>query len=201
MKLFFLQHDKKTLRPADDFVIAKKTSQFVSGFTLVEALVATSILAVSITALLNIVGQNVFVSNYVKNKTTAISLAQEGIELTRNIQDSALLVQDFSSFNQFLGENFQPCIFGSGVCVIDPLDLQIQACSGEQCPPLKVSSNGYFNYDIEDTSNSFNEVFTRTFIIQPTGPSSGRVTVRVSWQQGQAERSVEYETDLFPWIN
>lgn len=184
----------------NNFVATKKTSHALSGFTLVEALVATSILAVSVTALLNIVGQNVFVSNYVKNKATAISLAQEGVELVRNIQDSALLVQEFSSFNQFLGDNFQPCIFGSGTCVIDPRDLEITSCSNE-CPPLLVSQNGYFNYDLADNSNSFNEVFTRTFFIQPTGPSSGRVRVRVTWLQGQTERSVEYETELFPWIN
>lgn len=173
----------------------------MSGFTLVEALVATSILAVVVTALLNVVGQNIFLSNYVKNKVTAISLAQEGVELVRNIQDSALLEQEFMTFEVFAGTVFLPCVFGDGACRIDPLDLQIQSCPGQECPPLLVSPNGYFNYSLGDADNTFNEMFTRTIFIEPTSSLSGRVTVRVDWMQGQSERSVEYETDLFLWIN
>lgn len=178
-------------------VSKKARLQGTRGFTLVEALVATSILAVAVTALLNIVAQNVFVSNYVKNKATAISLAQEGVELVRNIQDATLLTTD--SPEQFIQNAFGDCTVGSGLCTIDPLTLQISQCP-EECPPLRVSSNGYFNYVSGDTSNIFDEVFTRSIAVNQL-LDSGSVVVRVSWQQGQTERSVEYETYIFPWIN
>lgn len=178
---------------------AKKNTQ-TSGFTLVEALVATSILAVSITALVNVVAQNVFTSGFVKNKAVAMSLAQEGVELVRNIQDTALLNNSYATFELLAGTVFSPCTYGAGVCTIDPASLSIQSCSGQECPPLKISENGYFNYIFEDTTNSLNEKFTRSISIVQTGSDSGKVVVTVSWLQGSTQKEVVYETDLFLWI-
>lgn len=165
------------------------------GFTIVEALVAISILVISVTALLGVVSQNIFNSSYVKNKAVAISLAQEGIELVRNIQDSALLAEEYQSFEVFAGTLFQPCVFNEGMCTIDPLSLEIDSCPNGECPPLRISETGYFNYTFGEESN-----FTRSVEIIQTSGDSGRVTVRVAWEQGNAVREVVYEMELFLWI-
>lgn len=176
----------------------KKSKQ---GFTIVEALVAIFILVVSVTGLLGVVSQSIFNSSYIKNKAVAISLAQEGVELVRNIQDTALLNNEQSTaFPVFLGNTFGSCIFGTGLCTIDPTSLTINSCSDDGCPPLQISDTGYFNYSFGDDSNSHNGRFTRNIKILPTGSTSGKAEVSVEWEQGSTIRSVEYEIEIFPWI-
>lgn len=177
------------------------------GFTLIEALVAIFILSVSITSLLTVVTQSVFNSIYIKNKAVAISLAQEGVELVRNIQDSALLETEYPTFNAFIVDNLRDCspfsISGVSLCTIEPVSLNINSCanSGSDilalCSPLYLSEDGYFNYN----TNGELTPFTRSIKVVNTGTKSGLVTVDVSWMQGNFLRKVSYKMDLFLWIN
>ena len=177
-----------------------KVSSSQKGFTLIETLVAVFILALSITALLNVVGSSIFTSGYIKNKAIATGLAVEGVELVRNIQDSLLLAGGYgedSPINVILGDigGLQYCFSLSGTCFIDPLTLDVSACQDGECPNLRLSSNGYYNYtEGEETQ------FVRSIRINQTGPDSAHVVVRVGWLQGQTEREVLYETDIFLWI-
>ena len=167
------------------------------GFTIVEALVAIFILTTAITALLTVVTQSVFNSSYIKNKTSAMALAQEGVELVRNIQDSNLLQNEYQSFEVFAGTVFTPCIFNEGMCTIDPLSLEIESCPNQECPPLRQNDGGYITYLLTADETPF----TRYITIRPTGQRSGIVGVRVEWEQGAVTREVYYETDLFLWID
>jgi len=169
--------------------------EFKKGFTLIESLIAISILVVSVTALMGVVSQSIFTSGYIKNKAVALSLAQEGVELVRNIQDTALLAESFETFELLNGEVFSQCVYGTGVCTIDPTSLAMVSCPNQNCPPLKISENGYFNYFFGQDS-----AFTRFISILPTGVESGKVTVIVEWMQGNTVRNVTYEADMFLWI-
>jgi len=179
--------------------------KYKKGFTLIEALVAIFILTVSVTGLLGVVSQSVFNSNYTKNKAIAIGLAQEGVELVRNIQDTNLLqagdgqYTDFDAFNQSV---FSFCGATGGACTISSDDnLTITGCPivGQQpeCGNLYLSPDGHYSND--SIGNNITP-FTRSISIVPTGPNSGRATVTVSWDQGSLTRSVVYETELFMWI-
>ncbi len=167
------------------------------GFTLIEALVAASILAVTLTALMNVMAQNVFNASYTKNKTVAILLAQEGVELVRNIQDSVLLDTPFDvgNFGSYLigSSSLAPCLTDND-CYIDPLNLAVLPCGGE-CPNLRLSFDGFYNYEELGTET----IFRRVISLEPI-PQGVRVTVEVFWSQGQTEASVDYQMDLFPWI-
>lgn len=175
----------------------KNICNYKKGFTLIEALVAIFILTVSVTALLGVVSQSVFNSNYAKNKAIAVGLAQEGIELIRNIQDTKLLqnTDPNMSFVVFLGTHFQECVFNEGMCTIDPISLVIQSCPNQVCQPLLLSSSGYYNYSFGNPTS-----FTRSISVQPTSQNSGLAKVTVSWEQGGVTKSVVYETELFLWI-
>lgn len=167
------------------------------GFTIIESLVAIFILTVSVTALMTVVSQSIFNSNYIKNKTVAISIAQEGVELVRNIQDTALVNSSFSTFEVFAGTVFGPCILNEATCTIDAIDLDIASCPNQICPPILVSDDtGYFNYTFGEAS-----MFTRTISIKQTSTNSGIAVVTVTWMQGGVERNVSYTTELFLWIN
>ncbi len=179
------------------FKLKKTTysSEHKRGFTLIEALVAIFILSASITALMTVVSQSIFNSTYIKNKAVGISLAQEGVELVRNIQDSALLVSDYASFDDLGTDMFQACMFNDTTCTIDPLSLSVETCPGQECPPIRISDTGYFNYTFGEVSP-----FTRSIKMASTGPDSGYVKVTVSWMQGSIYREVIYGSDLFLWI-
>src|SRR3989344_3395808 len=57
------------------------------GFTLVESLVAIAVFTVGISAAIFVIQQSFTVGSRVKNKIIAAHLAQEGIEVIRNIRD------------------------------------------------------------------------------------------------------------------
>ena len=185
--------------------------KYKKGFTLIESLVAIFILTISVTALLGVVSQSVFNSSYAKNKVVAVSLAQEGIELVRNIQDTKLLQAtqgQYPDFETFIQMEFQPCSTTGGLCTIDPETLNISPCpsdgnNGPECSLLYLD-NGYYNYD---STNGTPTVFRRSISITSTpfsilnqDENSGRVVVTVSWIQGSVPREVSYDMELFMWI-
>src|SRR3989338_9028817 len=57
------------------------------GFTIVESLVAIAVFTVGISAAIFVIQQSFTVGSRVKNKIIAAYLAQEGIEVIRNIRD------------------------------------------------------------------------------------------------------------------
>lgn len=60
-----------------------------NGFSLIQVIVSIVILTVSLSATVSLVGTTIQQVTLNKNRITAIYLAQEGLELARNIRDSA----------------------------------------------------------------------------------------------------------------
>src|SRR3990170_1749725 len=72
------------------------------GFTLIETLVALVIFTTSITVLISVTGSGVANTNYAKNKFIASYLAQEGVEMVRNIRDNAWLDPAGGGWSKFI---------------------------------------------------------------------------------------------------
>lgn len=68
------------------------------GFTLVETLVAISILVLALTGPLAIIAQSLKASNFSRDEITAAYLAQEPIEFIRNMRDQNTLRSTNASF-------------------------------------------------------------------------------------------------------
>ena len=66
----------------------------VSGFTLVETLIAISIFSMTIVTMMSVLGSGISDTNYAKTKIEAEYLAQEGIEYVRNMRDNYVLYTD-----------------------------------------------------------------------------------------------------------
>lgn len=177
---------------------------YTKGFTIVEALVAISILVIVIS------GGFVAVSNSLRNATlskeqiTAFFLAQEGMEAVRYQRDSNGL-NSGSAWNEGLTTTGAPCL-APRVCYVDATTLPDPTfvfCGNDwgTCPVIENnSSNHLYNYSGDPTP------FRREVRITPlTGiphiddGNVLQVEVRVGWQHNNEDKEFVTSGLLYNW--
>lgn len=179
------------------------------GFTLVETLVAIAIFATSIVGLISVTARGVNDNVFVKNKLIASYLAQEGVELVRNMRDTSLLPENAVSWNVFLnntdhwiGNCYRTSPANTDACTIDGTETVLDAveCIDGVCPALGFdSATNSYTYNTIDSSN-----FTRTIYAQQAGnenPDEILVVSEVTWDQGENTHKVRYQANLLNWFN
>lgn len=169
-----------------------------TGFTLIETIVSLAIFSSSIVALISVTASGVADTNFAKNKLTASYLAQEGVEMVRNIRDSISL-SGGTPWLQFITTDLALCTSPNG-CMIDPKTLIRTACTTSLCSPLNYETDGFFG-----TTGSASP-FTRVIKVKDIGSfvtppqNEIKITSTVNWNQGSSPRSVTYSENLFDWI-
>jgi prepilin-type N-terminal cleavage/methylation domain-containing protein len=174
------------------------------GFTLIETLFAILIFSAALVSLLTISSKGISATNQVKNETTAYYLAQEGLEVVRNVRDSNFLQITGGSASVNWTDGFASttpgpdCVSAANGCYIvygnsTPPILDINTANSSQ---ISLAANGQFSNSGTDTG------FKR--IITITAPSGSRtdeymVTSTVTWQAKNISRSVELQTILKKW--
>ena len=175
------------------------------GFTLVETLVAISILTIVIVGPFQII-QGVLQSSYnARDQLIATSLAQEALEYVRQVRDSNFL---YNLNNGGAGRTWlygfdgtmssTNCgVDGSVVaCVVDPALLTITLCSGTDCSalPLKMSAKNVYTQSAGGTTP-----FTRSVQFIPISSHEMLVKVTVSWSNHGAQ-SVVLTENIQDWL-
>ncbi len=146
------------------------------GFTLMETLIATAIMLVSVAAIFALGGQTFQAAQQSEARFTAAFLAQEGIEIVRGVRD-----------NNWLEDVAWDKGLDAGTYIADYKDQTLSAYSNT---PLKKESNGFYQYDSgSDTS------FSRKIEISDKTTNSFLVTVTVSWGDSQ----VQVKDKLWNW--
>jgi len=163
---------------------------------LIETLVALAIFTTSITVLISVTGSGVANVNYAKNKFVASYLAQEGVEMVRNIRDNAWLTGGPTGWSTFLTSTTPgvlDCISATG-CTIEPTTLQVAACSAP-CPNLNYDTQGFYT-----AGSGTPTLFTRKIEIDDSlSADEIKVTSTVSWNQGAIPYSASYSESLLNW--
>jgi type II secretion system protein I len=172
--------------------------RYSKGFTLIETLVALVIFATSITALISVTGSGVANTNYAKNKFIASYLAQEGVEMVRNIRDNNWL------FGGRTWADFVDPTNGVGHCLtnceIDSKTLAVTSCADQKgCQLYYDYSNqgdGFYTY-----SGTTSSPFRRKIMVQNGIDSinQAKVTTEVSWTKGGATYTTTFSEYLFDW--
>jgi len=176
------------------FKLTPSISREARGFTLIETLVAISVLLVSLAGPLSIAAQALQSAYHARNQITAFYLAQEAMEYVRAVRD-----QNYLAGNPWLtkldGTGGGNCIDAS--CAVDFPNFTHEVCSGV-CPFVVIgASSDLFNLASGDPT-----IYRRTLEIDtlPGTDDEVSVTVRVEWRSNRLERSFEIHEQLFDWL-
>lgn len=154
------------------------------GFTLVETLVAITIIALAITGPFYAVQQALNASRASRDNLIASSLAQEGLEYVRSIRDG-----------NYLGgvawlSGLASCY--AVPCTIDPTQNQIRT----SVAPLYLSSQGLYNQASSGTVTPF----TRTMQLTTVSANEVRVTIIMTWQTRGVPHTMTLSESLHNWL-
>ncbi len=160
------------------------------GFSIVEALVAISVLLVSIAGPMTIAQKGLTTANIARDQITAFYLGQEAIEYIRYMRDTN------RTNGQLWTNGFTQCI--DAVCTVDTTKEELDICIGGigTCDNVRNdSSTGLYGHDALWDETRFNREFT----ISQTGPAEIAIDVVVTWNMGNLTRDITLHEVLFNW--
>ncbi|MDB5254035.1 MAG: seg [Parcubacteria group bacterium] len=175
-----------------------------SGFTLVETLVAISVLLLSVTGAFSAARNGIISATYSKDQVIAFYLAAEAVEEIRNIRDTNGLNPSHPGWlTGIAAQASDPCYFGK-VCTIDIVNTDVNGnptiatCSGGSgtCPVLKLDPTyGFYGYSAgwKDT------IFNREIKLKQINADEVSILVSVIWKKGVVNRTFNIRENIFNW--
>ena len=182
----------------------KRSKEYKKGFTLVETLVAVSVLIIAIVAPLEFVSRSVSYGRSANDETTSIYLAQEAIEAIRNERDRFSLTPGagWDAFLASLGSPSSSCFSSSG-CIVDMANqfgaggpLFIDACV-VTCPQMTQNTSTKL-YSYGSGASWKTTPFTRTIKIISQTTNEIKISATVSWSTGGPNQFTTVE-HLYNW--
>jgi len=164
-----------------------------SGVSILEVIVAILIITVGMVGVLSLVIQNIRVQYIDKNILIASSLAQEGVELIRNIRDLNWLTP---------GNLWNQGVVGSGADYTYAIDyggrgsinLAVDAI-GDAGAKLYTNSDGFYTHtSTGNTATAFSRLIT---VVDNINYLDVKCTIR--WSEGTQNHDYTAETYLYDW--
>ena len=171
----------------------KNKKHIGKGFTLVETLVAISILMLAIVGPLTIASKGLSAAQFARDQIIAFHLSREAVELVRNTRDTNMLPENSDPATWLNG--LSACM-SPNVCKVDGLTMIFSSCSQGDCPVLKKNATGIYGYNggWEDTA------FTRSITIDEVVPGvEVAVHVSVAWNTGVIFKDFSITEHFFNW--
>lgn len=189
----------------------------MKGFTLVETMIAVTILTLSVVGPLFTASRAIVAAQGARDQLTASYLAQEGIEYVRLMRDNEYLAAhqagganvSSAAWNNFLtnpaggADDFTISGCMATACTLDPsapsgtgVGHALAPCAAGSCAPLHLS--GYYTQQSVGTL----QPFTRTIQALPTIPSSPNeeiIVSKVTWDFHGTSYSMSVTDHLTPW--
>lgn len=166
------------------------------GFTIVESLVAITILVVAVIGATSAVQSGLSSYIFSKDQIVAFYLAQEGFEQIKNIRD-----ENHMTGNGWLSglseSSSDPCYFGEA-CTVSPVESQAatRCPSVGNCPVIRQdASTGFYGYNSSWTPT----VYRRQIMLESISSHEIAATVTVSWNKGLITRQFKAKENIFDW--
>jgi prepilin-type N-terminal cleavage/methylation domain-containing protein len=173
-----------------------KKIQLQQGFTLIETLVAISILVVAVTGAYGAATAGISSGIFSKDQTVAFYLAQEGVEQIRNMRDgNGLSSQPW--LTSISASQSDPCYFGN-TCTVDAFNNAISRCpdGAGSCPLLQEDPvNGFYGYNAGWT----NTIYDREITLTSINDHEVAIGVVVKWSKGGVNENFTVRENIFDW--
>ncbi len=183
-----------------------------TGFTLIETLIAVTILILAVVGPLYVADRAIVTSQISRDQLVASYLAQEGIEYVRTMRDHEFLVSygaggstvSTNAWNAFVGGSSSGSIASciTTTCTLDPSKPMgtgsgsaLAPCSGSACSPLYLSSGEY----TEQSGSGSVTPFTRTLQATLASTNDMRIMSTVTWTSRGTLYRVSVYDHLVPW--
>jgi type II secretory pathway pseudopilin PulG len=164
-----------------------KQGKSLTGFTLLEVIIAMFIVTMGVGAVFVLVNQTLNSSGIISSRFIAIYLAQEGIELVREIRDSNFLKINNGAGGASWDAGLTNCQAG---CEADYNDANLIFNNRY----LKIDG-GFYNYDLgTDTT------FKRKITITTSTADILEISVEASWQEQGRAHQVTVKENLYNWM-
>jgi prepilin-type N-terminal cleavage/methylation domain-containing protein len=166
------------------------------GFTLIETMVAVTLLSISIVAPMTLVTRSLSSAYYARDQITAFNLAQDALEGVRAIRDANVL-------NNALGLPVQNLF--TGLVVPSDVPFTIDTINGNvvaACPTVcdLMTTNGIF-YSYTAGGGWQPTHFRRTVTWTTVTADEIRISAKVEWYSGTIQRSFTMSSNMYRWIN
>jgi prepilin-type N-terminal cleavage/methylation domain-containing protein len=176
------------------------------GFTLIETLVAVTLLVVAIVAPMSLVSQSLTSAFYARDQVAAYSLAQEGIEAVRAVRDGNILNNAINGASEDLLANIIPPGSAERTFTIDARESGvdgIETC-GATCPYLQVDPSGQlYGYGSGWTLTKFRRTVHAKYVPPLVNNRSDeiRVTVTILWDTASGRvREFKMYSNMYRWV-
>lgn len=181
------------------------------GFTLIETLIAVTVLMSAVVGPLVLASKGLSASSYARDQVTAYYLAQEALEVVRSIRDDNSLNSD--AWDSGITASCSPTAAASP-CVIDAFltgSARLIPCPGstsDACPTLQQKDDEttglryyYQTSKGVGTDSIFKRVLSVTFpdSTVPNNTSEAILSVVVTWQSGTISRTLTLNENMFDW--
>jgi type II secretory pathway pseudopilin PulG len=184
---------------------------FKKGFTVLETIIAITMMASVIGAVSLVVKNNINSLSIAKEEVRAFYFTQEAIEIIRNRRDYNQLAYLLGGSSNWLSGITSPnatfpswgsCAVGS-VCTVDVYNNIISACSGSwgTCLPLKQNSSSQpaayiYGYNAGWTVTPY----TREIQIESISADQISLSVKITWTHAGVTKTFKTKTLLTNWF-
>ena len=164
------------------------------GFTILEILITIFIITIGLLATLAAINKTLNVTSDYSKKLSALALAQEGVEIVRNIRDSNFIKQQRGVPGTLWDQGFSVI----GEYEADYLSQELSFYTGRY---LKINNEGFYFYSSSPYPDT---IFQRKIIIKEIDPlnpdpNSLEVKVEVYWLEEGSIKTTAANEYLYNW--
>ncbi len=156
-----------------------------TAFSLIEVITVLFVVSLGMVGVLTLIVQNIQSQQFNRQNIIAYQLAQEGIELIRNVRDSNWLIE--ADWNENLD---------AGIYYMDYND-SIPTVANAGAATFYLDADGFYSHDVSTAVATSS--YTRSITLVDHGTSSLQVISRVNWADRNKTFSYILETILYDW--